>query len=260
MSERSAYDPGVPTWVDLGSPDPAASARFYGQLFGWEATEPGPVEETGGYRMFTLNGKLVAGLGPLMSEGQPPAWSTYVATADADATAASVGEAGGSVMVAPTTVLESGRMAFFVDPAGAVFGVWQANQHHGAQLVNQPGALTWNELNARGTDSPKAFYPRVFGWQPEDSEMGPIKYTTWNLDGNGVAGMLDLPPEVPAEVPPHWLVYFGVEDCDAGVARVQELGGSVMRPGTDLPIGRFAIVSDPHGATFGVIALSEWPA
>src|SRR4051812_44061900 len=164
MPEVSEYAPGTPSWVDLASPDPDASARFYGGLFGWEATDPGPVEESGGYRMLQRDGRNVAGLGPTQGEGQPAMWTTYVSTDDAEAVAAKVREAGGRVMMDPFDVLGAGRMAVFVDPAGAYISVWQPQDHHGADVVNEPGSLCWNELATRDIDQAKAFYGAAFGW------------------------------------------------------------------------------------------------
>ena len=110
------YAPGTPSWVELSAPDTDAAAAFYGDLMGWSATEPGPVEETGGYRMFQQGDQRVAGLMGHMQEGQPTIWATYVSVADADDTAAKVKDAGGNVMVEPMDVMDIGRMAFFVDP------------------------------------------------------------------------------------------------------------------------------------------------
>jgi uncharacterized protein len=257
MSERTSYEPGTPSWVDLGSPDPDASLRFYGELFGWGATDEGP-PETGGYRMFTKGDKVIGGLMKLMSDGQPPAWSSYISVADADATTAAVAKAGGTLIMGPDDVIDAGRLAFFSDAGGAVFGIWQPKNHPGAGLVNEPGALAWNELTSRDTAGAKAFYPEVFGWAFEDVEMGPMKYTTWSLNGGPIGGMLETPPEVPPEVPSYWMPYFGVPDTDAAVAQIEELGGKTMVPGTDIPSGRFAIATDPHGAMFGVLAMTEW--
>jgi len=149
MPERTDYKPGTPSWVDLASPDPDGSARFYGGLFGWDAPEGGPVEETGGYRMFRREGKNVAGLGPTQAEGQPAMWTTYVSTDDAEAVAGKVREAGGRVMMEPFDVLAAGRMAVFVDPGGAFICIWQPLDHHGADVVNEPSSFCWNELATR---------------------------------------------------------------------------------------------------------------
>src|SRR4051794_38236280 len=133
MADIDRHEPGTPSWIDLGSPDQEASKRFYGGLFGWEAMSPGPPEETGGYEMFTMRGRLVAGLGPQQSPG-PPYWTTYVSTDDADKTVAAAREAGATVFMEPMDVMEAGRMAVFADPVGAVISVWQPNQHPGAMI------------------------------------------------------------------------------------------------------------------------------
>jgi predicted enzyme related to lactoylglutathione lyase len=255
MSERTSYAPGTPSWVDLASPDLEASKRFYAGLFGWEAQDAGPAEETGGYAMFKLRGRNVAGLAAVQDESQPPAWSTYVATDDADAAAARVTQAGGNVLFGPIDVMDAGRMAIFAHPAAGVVGVWQAGTHTGAELVNEPGALNWNELQTRDVEGAKAFYASVFGWRPDDQDFGGMTYTLFNVGDSAIAGAMPTPSGVPDEVPAFWLSYFSVADCDASVARVQELGGSALGPAHELEgVGRFAVVADPHGATFGVIA------
>ena len=157
-------------------------------------------------------------------------------------------------------VMDAGRMAVFAHPAAGVLGVWQAGRHTGAELVNEPGALNWNELQTRDVEGAKAFGEAVFGWKPEDQAFGGMTYTLFNVGDAGVAGAMHTPSEVPDEVPAFWLSYFAVEDCDVSVAKVQELGGRVFgAPHTLEGVGRFAVVADPHGATFGVIA-GEPPA
>jgi predicted enzyme related to lactoylglutathione lyase len=268
MSERRSYTPGTPCWVDLGSPDLDASIEFYGALFGWQVPESENIEQTGGYRRATKNGADVVGMMPLMQEGQPPAWSTYVSVADAAATAAAVTEAGGSVIAEPMDVMGLGWMAVFADPTGAVFGIWQPGTFPGAGVVNEPGALAWNELNTRDLEGAKAFYGAVFGWTFEDNDMGEAGTYTTILHGDGldgeilkvrspVGGILNMTERgVPDEIPAHWQVYFAVEDTDATVAQATERGGSVMVPPMEVPAGRFSILVDPHGASFAAIALS----
>jgi predicted enzyme related to lactoylglutathione lyase len=253
MPERSGYAPGTPAWVDLGSPDPQASRAFYGGLLGWEFQEMGP--EAGGYTIATVRGKQVAGVGPLMAEGQPTAWSTYVYVEDADATAKEIEAAGGTVLAPPFDVLTAGRMGVFADPTGAVIAIWQPRDHKGAELVNEPGAFCWAELHTRDAERAKQFYQDVFGWTGETSEMDGMTYTEWKLGGETIAGMMPMGDQFPAEVPPYWLVYFAVDDCDATVAKATERGGSVLSPAMDIPQGRFAVLSDPQGAAFGVIKM-----
>jgi predicted enzyme related to lactoylglutathione lyase len=246
--------PGTPAWVDLASPDLPTSVAFYSSLFGWDAVDQG--EEAGHYHMFEKGGIPVAGAGPIMMEGQPPAWTTYVSVTDADTSIATVKAAGGMVFVEPMDVLDVGRMAVFADPSGAVAAVWQPRLHPGAGLVNEPGALTWNELSTRDAPAARAFYAEVFGWGTETQDMGPMTYTTWKLEGTDIGGMMDMPAEVPAEVPSYWLAYFGTEDCDAAVAAATTEGATLMAGPMDIPAGRFAVMADPTGAMFAVIALA----
>lgn len=252
--EIDGFDHGVPSWVDLGTPDIDAAAEFYAGLFGWTVSEAGP-PEAGGYRMCTMRDKPVAGLGPQMNPG-PPVWSSYVTVDDADATATAVAAAGGKEIMAPMDVMDVGRMAVFADPAGAVFSVWQARSHAGAGIVNEPGSLSWNELVTVGVESSKSFYQAVFGWDSRTHD-GEMAYTEFQLGDRGIAGMMEKPPMMPAEVPPHWGVYFAVADTDATVAKAKELGGSVVMPATDIEPGRFAVLADPSGAVFNVLAMAS---
>ncbi|HEY5710238.1 MAG TPA: VOC family protein [Solirubrobacterales bacterium] len=262
MSERTSYAPGTPCWVDLGSPDLDASIEFYGALFGWDVPASENVEQTGGYRRGTKGGADVVGMMPLMQEGQPPAWSTYVSVANATETATAVSEAGGTTIAEPMDVMGLGTMAVFADPTGAVFGIWQPGTFPGAGLVNEPGALSWNELNTRDVDGAKAFYGTVFDWTFEDNDMGEAgQYTTISLGEDMVGGILSMDERgVPEQVPAHWQVYFAVEDTDAAVEQVKQSGGSVMVEPMEVPAGRFSILLDPHGASFAVIALAEQAA
>jgi predicted enzyme related to lactoylglutathione lyase len=245
------YPPGTPTWVDLSTPDVDAGRAFYQTLFGWTTDEPAP-PEYGGYAMFRKDGKLVAGSGPVM-EGGHPAWTTYVRTADAAATAAKVREAGGEVVVEPMQVMTAGSMAILKDPTGAYFGVWQNGDHTGAELFNAPGALTWNELGTRDTEAAKRFYGAVFGWTAKGDN-----YIEWQLDGKTIGGCNDMnAQQMPDSIPAHWLVYFAVPSTDDAAEKVKELGGTVNMPPMDIPgMGRFAVVADPQGAVFAVFSQS----
>jgi uncharacterized protein len=250
MSERTSYEPGTPSWVDLSTPDPDGAKRFYGELFGWEADDAGPVEETGGYAMFRLRGKQVAGVAPLMDPGQPPVWSTYIATDDADATVARAKDAGAQAVIEPMDVMDAGRMAFLAHPAGGFVGLWQPGRHTGAELVNEPGALTWNQLHTRDQDGAARFYEAVFGWKRTEFNGMPM----FELGDRGVGSVMDMPPGIPAEVPAFWMAIFAVEDTDASAAKATELGGQLTVPPFDIEgVGRFAVLADPQGVGFGII-------
>jgi uncharacterized protein len=259
MSERTSYTPGTPCWVDLTTPDVEAAAEFYGALFGWEVPELPDSAEMGGYRRAKKGGKDVAGVYPLMQEGQPSFWGTHIAVADADATAAAVQAAGGTMLAEPMDVAGYGRLAVFSDPAGAVFGIWQPGTFAGAELVNEYGCFGWNELGTRDTAGAKQFYSAVFGWdtQEEESERAGT-YTVWKVGEAMVGGMLDMNAlGMPDEVPPNWLVYFTAEDTDAAVEKAKSGGGDVRMEPIDIPIGRFAVLADPFGAVFAVMQPSE---
>lgn len=260
MPEMTKYAPGTPSWVDLGTPDPTDASRFYSGLFGWTIEEGPP--EAGGYRMCMLDGKPVAGLGPQMNHDMPPFWTTYISVADADETAAAVKEDGGTIIVEPFEVLDVGRMAVAADPAGAVFSIWQPRTHAGAGLVNDPNTWCWNELTTRDPQRSVEFYGAVFGWNAHLLPMaGPADYTEFQVGDRGVAGMMPMEGDSwPADLPNHWMVYFAVDDCAAAAAKVEELGGKVMVPPTEVPPGIFAVINDPQGAAFSVIKFAEQTA
>lgn len=252
--EVDRHDTGVPSWVDLGTPDPDAAATFYGELFGWDVQE-GRAEE-GGYRMALLRGRPAAGIGPAQNPG-PPFWTTYVTVDDAGAVVGKVTAAGGTVLLEPMDVMAYGRMAVFADPKGAAFSVWQPDQHHGAGIVSEPGAYTWSELLTSDVEGSKTFYGAVFGWDAVTRGEGPRAYTELQIGGRPVAGMMARPPQMPEQVPDHWGVYFNVADCEASVARIKELGGAVMMGPMDMPPGTIAAVADPQGANFNLIQPKE---
>jgi uncharacterized protein len=258
MPEMSDYAQGTPSWVDVACPDIDEGVRFYSGLFGWDVQEGENPEETGGYRIAHLGGHSAAGMMPVMQEGQPPAWSTYIAVEDADATAQKVSDAGGQVVAEPMDVMDLGRMAVFTDPTGAFFGIWQAKSFKGADVKGDPGAIGWNELNTRDPDRAKEFYGEVFGWEAREFPGGGDGPPYWTVhvggDENGVGGIMDMRGRVPDEVPPHWLVYFVTDDADATAAKAQELGGGVAFGPEDIPdVGRFAVLHDQGGAMFAIL-------
>ena len=251
MGERTAYDPGTFSYVELATSDARAAKDFYRELFGW-ATEDVPISEGMTYTMLRLGGKTVGAL--YQSEQAPhPAWLSYVTVEDADASAARAGELGANVITEPFDVMEAGRMAVLQDPTGAVIAIWQAKDAIGAEVVNVPGSLTMNQLNTTDTDAAERFYSELFGWRAEQVASG--EHPFWSLyNGDRLNGaMMPLPDrQAQAGVPSHWLAYFTIADLDASVARIGELGGEVMVSPTPIPAGRFAVARDPQGAVFAL--------
>ncbi|MGD9999096.1 MAG: VOC family protein [Ilumatobacteraceae bacterium] len=248
MAERTSYAPGTPSWVDVSTPSTAIAADFYTALFGWTA-EMAPQPEAGGYGLFTLRGKRVAGLGPLQDPQLPPSWSVYVTVTDVDGTAAIAAANEGTVIVPPMDVLDAGRMAVLRDPLGASISLWQPGTTIGAELVNEPNTFVWNELATPGLAHSCAFYQRVFAWQQME---GPNDGTIFSLDGDMVCGAhLAADGESPG-----WSVWFAVDDCDRSAAQVRDLGGAVWVPPSEMGFGRGAVVADPAGAVFGITKLA----
>ena len=248
MAEMTRYEHGVPSWVDMGAPDPQAALGFYSQLLGWEGQDLG--EEAGHYTIVSKGGKMVAAISPAQQPG-PPWWSTYVNVDDVDQVTKKVEAAGGEVIVAPMDVMTAGRMAVYRDTTGAFISAWQPRDHLGAQLVNEPGTFTWCELATSDLEESKRFYGEVFGW----GWGGAPEYAEAQVSGRTVAGVMPRPETIPAEVPDHWLVYFAVSDVDADAAKAQSLGATQLVEPTDIPdTGRFAVFLDPQGAAFALFA------
>jgi uncharacterized protein len=261
MSERTEYMPGEFCWVELVSPDVDAAATFYGDLLGWgrERYEPDP----DGYWYFSRIGKLVAGLEAFRMEGQVPAWQGYVSVDDVAATAGKVDEAGGTVLAGPLDVPGgAGSVAVCRDPEGAVFALWQPGELKGAQLVNEPGCWTWNNLLTRDVDGAMDFYGRVFGWTATQPEGAPDFIWNWHIDGQrwpeGLAGLMRMGTDMPPDVPPHWQVYLMVESADAAVEQIKAGGGTLIYGPVDIPIARMAAVIDPQGANVALLE-SRYP-
>lgn len=256
MPEVNApYQPGTPCWADLVAPDQQAALDFYARFLGWTG-EIGP-PETGGYSVCTLKGKPVAGImsaQAMQDQPSPPTvWTTYLSGSDASATERAITLAGGNVLMPTTDVMDLGRMLMASDPTGAAFGVWQPKDFAGAGIVNEPGAIIWNELNTTDKDVASAFYSSALGI--EAAPMPDVKdYFALNVDGRTVGGLrsVDKP-----EVPSHWLVYFHVDDADRAVATAAEAGGSVLQAPFDMEVGRIAVLRDPQGAPFAIIAPRE---
>jgi predicted enzyme related to lactoylglutathione lyase len=252
MSIRTSPWPnGVPCWADVMATDVRASGAFYSAVLGW--TVPEPEEQWGGYVTAEVGGNVVAGIGPVQ-QGARAAWTLYLATDDAEGVVATASEHGGTVLGPVMDVADLGRMAILTDPAGAVFGLWQAGTMIGAGLVNEPGGLVWEDLRSSDPDAARSFYGALFGYEQEAVEMAGPDYTVFRLPSEqaplgGMGGMMGSPDGTPS----HWLVYFAVADADAAVTAAEAAGGSVLSPAKDTPFGRMAWLADPDGAAFTVM-------
>jgi uncharacterized protein len=245
-----------PVWVDLSSSDPEGSRTFYSKLFGW-SVEVNPDPQYGGYALAKIGGKDVAGIGPQQSPGAPTAWMLYIGTPDAEDLAKKVQSAGGTVVAPAFDVGDQGRMAVFQDPSGAFISAWQGTRMGGFQ-TDTTNSYGWAELNARGVERAIPFYKKVFGWTTKTSEMGEGQppYTEFQVDGESVLGGMEMNPMVPAEVPSYWMAYFNVDDVDTAFRKATSLGAREMLAPQDFPGGRFAIVTDPQGAAFGLLKMT----
>ncbi len=252
MAERTQYTPGTFSWTDLTTTDQDGAKAFYSALFGWES-EDMPVGDGVFYSMQRVDGKDVAAISPQQQQqrdaGVPPTWNSYVSVENADAVADRARELGATVHAPPFDVMEAGRMAVIQDPQGAHFLLWQANRHIGAALVNSPGALSWNELASPDMDGSTAFYSSLFGWTVEPFEGSPQPYLTIKNGDSSNGGIRPL--ESPG-MPPHWLVYFAIDDLDQALAKVEQLGGVKHGGPMDIGVAKIAVVADPQGAIFAL--------
>jgi predicted enzyme related to lactoylglutathione lyase len=254
VTRDTPWPDGTPCWVDLGTGDIGSAISFYSSQFGWDIEQGGA--DVGGYSLAKLGGRNVAGIGPNMSDqNAPSAWSTYFAAADADAAAERITSAGGQLVMGPMDVMDLGRMVVATDVTGAFFGVWQAMKHSGVQVANAPGSFTWSEHMSRDFEGSKAFYAAVFGYEYGDMSGDGFSYATLLINGQQVVGGIGAyPDDQEAAHPAFWGVYFGTADTDKAVDQVTSHGGRVIRPATDSPYGRMAVVADNQGAVFSLIS------
>jgi predicted enzyme related to lactoylglutathione lyase len=254
MGERTQYTPGTFCWTDLTTTDQDAAKAFYGGLLGWEA-EDMPVGEGVSYSIMRRDGKDVAAISPQPQQqreaGAPPTWNSYVSVDSADAIVERAKQLGGTVHAPAFDVMEAGRMAVLQDPQGAYLMVWQPRQHFGAALVNAPGALVWNELASPDLEASTAFYSDLFGWEIAPFEGSPMQYLSIKNKGASNGGIREA---MPPGTPPHWLVYFAVEDIDAALAKAEELGGKKIDGPIDIQMAKIGIVQDPQGAFLALYA------
>ncbi len=260
MPEVTGHAPGSICWIELGTNDPDGAKKFYKGLFGWEA-EDMPAGPDMIYTMLRIRGLDVGAMYKLGAEetahGIPPHWNSYVAVASADEAAAKAKTLGGNILADAFDVMDVGRMAIVQDPLGATFQVWQAKAHFGVKLVGEAGTFCWDELWTTDRKKAAEFYTGLFGWTTKDGDAGAAGvYTEWNNAGQAIGGMMEISPDM-GPVPPNWLPYFMVEDCNATAETAGALGGKLFVPPTDIPnVGRFSVIADPQGSMFAIIKLT----
>lgn len=258
----AAGDPahGHFAWTDLMSPDTEDARDFYGALLHWVPTAL-PDHPASNYTLFTLEGQRVAGLVPMapqmVEQGVPSRWVSYILVDDVDEVVGRVEALGGRIHLPPMDVVDSGRMALIEDPSGGSVALWQAEKHRGAERLHERGCMTWNELLTRDPAAACDFFAALLGWSYQTIEIPQGSYQLATLDGARVGGIMAMPAQVPDEVPPHWDVYFAVDDVDEVAERAEALGGAVLVPPMTIPVGRLALVADRAGATFTIYRAAD---
>ena len=242
-----------PAWVDLATSDAEGARKFYAELFGWQM-DVSDDPQYGGYATAKIGDQSAAGIGPKQDPNQPTVWSLYIGTDDIDSLANKVTAAGGTVVAAPFDVGDQGKMAVFQDPSGGFISAWQAAQM--SQFAfDKSNTFGWAELNARGVADVVPFYEKVFGWQTVLRDFDPSQppYREFHLDGQAILGAWEMNPQIPAEVPSYWQLYFNVDDVDASHKKALSLGATETLPPQDFPGGRFSILNDPQGASVALL-------
>jgi predicted enzyme related to lactoylglutathione lyase len=254
MAHIDKHPAGAFCWVELGTNNQGASKQFYSSLFGWTANDMpmGPGEY---YTIFRLQDRDTGGaytLNPERMPGVPPHWMLYIAVENADNAAARAAQEGGKVAAPPFDVGDFGRMAVVEDPAGAMFSLWQPKMNQGIGIQGVDGALCWADLCTHDPAPAEKFYSAVFGWKISASEHDKSGYLHIQ---NGESFIGGVPPGqfLPPDVPPHWLLYFQVSNCDASAEKAKSLGANIhFGPTTIEGVGRMAIMTDPQNAPLAI--------
>ncbi|MDO8473194.1 MAG: VOC family protein [Dehalococcoidia bacterium] len=259
MPEIKKYAQGWPSWVELATTDEKGALKFYGSMFGWR-NKPQPMGPGASYHMQLVKGLEAAAIVELSLDDKkrriPAHWRTYFTVLKVDETARRIAALGGKLVAPPFDVMEAGRMAVGQDPQGAMFNLWQKKNHIGSRIRNETGAVNWIELLTTDSKKAVAFYSGLLG--VESHKMaGPGDYTLLSVDGEDVAGVMQISEEM-GPIPPSWNVYFGVGVVGAATKKAQSLGGKVLMDARTEPgVGRFATLQDPQGAVFSLFKPSK---
>jgi predicted enzyme related to lactoylglutathione lyase len=258
MPEFKEYPAGTFCWSELATSDSAGAKKFYSALFSW-ATQDDEIGPDMVYTMAMINEKYVGAMFQMNEEmkgmGIPPHWLQYVSVDSVADTVEKAKSLGGQVLREPMDVMDIGKMAVLQDPSGGAVALWQPLKTIGAQLANEHGAPTWNELMTTDVDAAGKFYTDLFGWTANTQDMGGLMYTSFVNGERPAAGMMAITKEM-GDIPSNWMQYFGVNDCDKAAETIKAQGGQVLKDPEDIPeVGRFCVAMDPQGAVFSVIKL-----
>jgi predicted enzyme related to lactoylglutathione lyase len=256
MYTVTKYPHGAFNWAQVNSTDAETSKSFYMDMFGWGKVEI-PMGDDFSYTMFQHQGEYVAAHASMMPEmqaaGMPSHWTNFVTVDDVDALIDVVKANGGTIIFGPVDVMDNGRLLGLQDPTGAQLFLWQPQNHIGAGIVNTVGAMCWNELLTRDAETAKTFYSKLLGWE----YCGDEHYIHIRNRGRNNGGMMKMDENF-GEMPPMWMVYFHVEDIDAAMKRVEELGGRVVTQKMEAPdTGWFTVIEDPTDAVFYIMQLAK---
>lgn len=251
----TSYPDGTFSWADVYSTDIASTKTFMTSLLGWTSKDMPTEEGKPDYTMFFKDQHVVAGGSPTYMDGMPSFWSNYISVSDLDAMVAKAEKLGAKITMPAMDVLDAGRMAVITDPTGAAVSLWQPNKHIGADLVNTVGAMAWNDLITPDLEKAQSFYADLFGWTYEDAGGG---YQVIKNNGRMNGGMMEMTKEM-GDMPPAWNVYFTVASIDDSIAKLTEMGGSVLMEPSKGDHGTIAVVADPTGAAFSIIEMAVPP-
>ncbi len=261
MPEITNHQPGAFCWAEVGTVDAQRTKAFYSELFGWKF-EDRPAGDFGVYSIGQLRGKDICGLyeisPDMKKQGVMPHWMSYVAVANTDPVCEKAKKLGAKVLQGPFDVMDVGRMAVLQDPTGAHFSIWGAKKHKGAGILGDPNTPCWFELATKGVEKAEKFYVDLFGWKVKKDQDAGMVYREITNPGSAapMGGLMELMPQH-GPVPPHWKIYFTVNDCEGDVKRAKALGGKVLAPPMEIPkVGLFAVLADPAGASFAIIKLT----
>jgi predicted enzyme related to lactoylglutathione lyase len=261
MPHIEKHAPGSFSWIELATTDQAAAKKFYGQLFGWTSSDF-PMGANDFYTVFQLEGRDTAAAYTLRpdqrSQGVPPHWMIYIAAESADAAANRAAQLSGKVLAPPFDVYDAGRMAVLQDPTGAAFCVWQVKKHKGTGIAGVDGTFCWADLSTPDQERASQFYADLFGWKIMKDDEDPSHNYFHIMNGEDFIGGIPPATHRDPKIPPHWLAYFAVSDCDAAAAKATQLGATFhLPPMTMEDVGRFAVVADPQGAAFAIFQAAQ---